>query len=81
MLHLLPEGADATAPQLTWLRPAEGATVDAADPVEIEVEAWDERGDMKEVRLLVDGQPCSEGLVPVPDALASGGRRLGRPRR
>ncbi|MET0768431.1 MAG: M14 family zinc carboxypeptidase, partial [Solirubrobacteraceae bacterium] len=56
MLHLLPTGADTTAPQVTWLRPGDGATVDAADPVEIEVEAWDERGDMKEVRLSVDGE-------------------------
>ena len=57
MLHLLPTSADGAAPQLTWLRPAAGATVNVADPVEIEVEAVDERGDLKEVRLSVDGQP------------------------
>ena len=44
-------------PQVTWLRPDEGADVNATDPVEIEVEAWDERGDLKEVRLSVDGPP------------------------
>ncbi len=56
MEHLLPEGADNAAPAVTWLRPDEGATVNAADPVEIEVEAVDERGDMDEVRLTVDGE-------------------------
>ena len=34
---------------MTWLRPGDGAAVNAADPVEIEVEALDERGDIKEV--------------------------------
>jgi Bacterial Ig domain len=56
MAHLLPAAADDADPTVTWLRPAEGATVNAADPVEIEVEAVDERGDMKETRLLVGGQ-------------------------
>jgi hypothetical protein len=56
MAHLLPTGADTAAPTVTWLRPGAGATVNAADPVEIEVEAVDERGDMKETRLLVGGQ-------------------------
>ena len=56
MAYLLPTGADTVAPTLTWLRPDEGATVNAADPVEIEVEGVDERGDMKEVRLSVGGQ-------------------------
>ncbi len=37
------------------MRPAENAEVSVADPVEIEVEAVDERGDVKEVRLSVDG--------------------------
>ena len=56
MAYLLPTGADTVAPTLSWLRPDEGATVNAADPVEIEVEGVDERGDMKEVRLSVGGQ-------------------------
>ena len=56
MLHLLPTTADAAAPTVTWLRPDEGADVSVADPVEIEVEAVDERGDVKEVRLSVDDQ-------------------------
>ena len=55
MAYLLPDGADTIPPTVTWLRPGDGATVDAADPVEIEVEPVDERGDMREVRLVVDG--------------------------
>ena len=56
MAHLLPAGADTAAPTVTWLRPGDGATVNAADPVEIEVEAVDERGDVREVRLSIGGQ-------------------------
>jgi hypothetical protein len=56
MAHLLPAGADTTAPTVSWLRPGDGATVNAADPVEIEVEAVDERGDVKEVRLSIGGR-------------------------
>ena len=56
MGHLLPAGADTTAPTVSWLRPGEGATVSVVDPVEVEVEAVDERGDLKEVRLSVGGQ-------------------------
>ena len=44
------------APTVTWLRPDAGATVNVADPVEVEVEAVDERGDLKEVRLILHGQ-------------------------
>jgi murein tripeptide amidase MpaA len=54
--HLLPTSADTAAPTVTWLRPDENATVPVVDPVEIEVEAVDERGDVKEVRLSVGGQ-------------------------
>ena len=79
MGHLLPTTADTTAPTVTWLRPGDGATVNAADPVEIEVEAVDERGDLKEVRLSVGGtQVAQEGLLPVPDALAADRRRRRR---
>ena len=56
MLHLLPTTADAAAPTVSWLRPGENAEVNVADPVEIEVEAADERGDLKEVRLSVGDQ-------------------------
>src|SRR4051794_30161308 len=56
MAHLLPASADTTAPTVSWLRPGDGATVNSADPVEIEVEAVDERGDLKEVRLSVGGE-------------------------
>ena len=55
-----PTAADTTAPTVTWLRPGDGATVNVADPVEIEVEAVDDRGDIKEVRLGVDGQPVEK---------------------
>ena len=56
MAHLLPSGADTAAPTVTWLRPGAGATVSVTDPVEVEVEAVDDRGDMKEVRLIHRGQ-------------------------
>lgn len=56
LAHLLPTAADTAAPEVSFLRPGPGATVNAADPVEVEVEAYDARGDMKEVRLTVDGQ-------------------------
>ena len=56
MAHLLPAGADTAPPTVSWLRPGEGATVNAADPVEIEVEAVDERGDVREVRLSIGGR-------------------------
>jgi Zinc carboxypeptidase/Bacterial Ig domain len=56
MAYLLPTGADATAPSVSWLRPDENATVGVADPVEIEVEAADERGDIKEARLRIGNQ-------------------------
>jgi hypothetical protein len=59
MAHLLPTTADTTAPTVTWLRPDEGATVNAADPVEIEVEGVDERGDLKEIRLSAGGKPVA----------------------
>ena len=54
--YLLPVAADTTAPTVDWLRPGADAEVTPADPVEIEVEAVDERGDIKEVRLKVGGQ-------------------------
>ena len=38
----------------------QGATVSVADPVEVEVEASDDRGDIKEVRLSVNGQPVAK---------------------
>ena len=56
MGHLLPTGADTTGPTVSWLRPEQNATVGVADPVEIEVEAVDERGDIKEARLRVGNQ-------------------------
>ena len=75
MLHLLPTSADTTAPQVTWLRPGENATVNAADPVEIEVEAVGRAGRHEggaPVRRRQAG--AAQGVVPVPDALVPGGR-------
>ena len=60
LAYLLPTTADTTAPTVTWLRPSFGATVSVADPVEVEVEASDDRGDIKEVRLSVNGQPVAK---------------------
>jgi hypothetical protein len=53
MLHLLPAGADTTAPTVAFTYPAAAATATPLDPVEVEVDAVDERGDMKETRLFV----------------------------
>ena len=78
MAHLLPTTADTVAPTVSWLRPDAGATVNVADPVEIEVEAADERGDIKEARLTLERHArADEGVLPVPDALAADGRRRG----
>jgi Zinc carboxypeptidase/Collagen triple helix repeat (20 copies)/Bacterial Ig domain len=51
--YLLPTTPDTTPPTVAFAYPDEGATATTLDPVEIEVDAVDERGDMKEVRLLV----------------------------
>jgi hypothetical protein len=58
LTHLLPPTADTTAPQVAFKAPASdsGQTFTPRDPVEVDVTAADERGDMKEVRLLADGQ-------------------------
>ena len=57
LAHLLPTTADATAPQVAFKAPESGSgqTFTPRDPVEVDVTAADERGDMKEVRLLADG--------------------------
>jgi hypothetical protein len=54
--HLLPTTPDTTAPTVAFTYPADGATATPLDPVEVEVDAYDERGDMKEVRLFVGDQ-------------------------
>jgi hypothetical protein len=56
--HLLPTAADTTAPQVAFKAPASGSgqMFTPRDPVEVDVTAADERGDMKEVRLLADGE-------------------------
>ena len=58
LAHLLPTTADTTAPSpVAFKWPAADAfAATPRDPVEVDVTAADERGDMKEVRLLADGQ-------------------------
>ena len=56
--HLLPTAADTTAPSPVAFKCAGGRRRSrrrTRDPVEVDVTAADERGDMKEVRLLADG--------------------------
>jgi Zinc carboxypeptidase/Bacterial Ig domain len=57
--HLLPEGPDTTPPTVAFTYPSQLATVRRTDPVEVEVDAVDERGDMKEVALEVGGETVS----------------------
>ncbi|HWM10406.1 MAG TPA: hypothetical protein VNO82_13730, partial [Solirubrobacteraceae bacterium] len=58
MAHLLPTTADTTAPSSVAFKwpLADGFEATPRDPVEVDVTAADERGDMKEVRLLADGE-------------------------
>ena len=49
--YLLPATADTTAPVAEFTYPLELKEVNAVDPVDLEVKAYDERGDIKEVRL------------------------------
>jgi zinc carboxypeptidase/Big-like domain-containing protein len=53
LAYLLPTAADTTAPTVAYTYPADGSVATPRDPVEVEVDAFDERGDMKEVRLYV----------------------------
>ena len=57
MAHLLPATPDTTAPSSVGFKYplADGFVATTRDPVEVDVTAADERGDMKEVRLVVDG--------------------------
>jgi Big-like domain-containing protein/collagen triple helix repeat protein len=58
MTHLLPTTPDTTAPapvRFKWPL-VDDFVATPRDPVEVDVTAADERGDMKEVRLLADGQ-------------------------
>jgi hypothetical protein len=59
MAHLLPTTPDTTAPSSVAFKfpRADGFEATPRDPVEVDVTAADERGDMKEVRLLADGEP------------------------
>ena len=58
MAHLLPTTPDTTAPSPVAFKfpTADAFVATPRDPVEADVTAADERGDMKEVRLLADGE-------------------------
>ena len=57
MAHLLPTTPDTAAPLVAFKWPAaDGFAGTTRDPVEVDVTAADARGDMKEVRLLADGE-------------------------
>lgn len=61
--YLLPTTADTAAPQASFKWPRNNSTATPRDPVEVDVTAFDERGDMQEVRLKADGRLI--GTVPV----------------
>jgi hypothetical protein len=73
LLHVLPTGADTTGPTVAYTYPADGETVTPRDPVEVEVDAVDERGDMKEVRLYA-GEELVARKVSFPFQLRTGRR-------
>ena len=54
--YLLPATPDTTAPTIAGFKyPADNYQATPADPVDLELTAYDERGDMKEVRLYANG--------------------------
>jgi hypothetical protein len=56
MAHLLPAGADTTAPTIVGYKyPTNLSTATPRDPVELELTAYDERGDMDRVDLYANG--------------------------
>src|SRR4051812_27956180 len=62
--YLLPTTADTTPPTIDAFKyPEENFQATPANPVELEVTAYDERGDMKQVNLYANGQPYAS--VPV----------------
>ena len=64
MQHLLPTGADTTPPTIVGYKyPTNLSTATPRDPVELELTAFDERGDMDRVDLYADGALHSS--VPV----------------
>ncbi|HEY6890277.1 MAG TPA: M14 family zinc carboxypeptidase, partial [Solirubrobacter sp.] len=52
--YLLPATPDTTAPVVDFTYPLELKEVTAVDPVDLEVKGYDERGDIKEVRLFAN---------------------------
>jgi hypothetical protein len=64
MLHLLPTDADTTAPTIVGYKwPPADFVATTRDPVEVDVTAFDERGDMSHVTLLADGVPVQTTSV------------------
>lgn len=56
MAHLLPATADATPPTVVGFKyPAQNAVATPNDPLDLELTAFDERGDMDKVELYADG--------------------------
>jgi len=56
MLHLLPTTADTTPPTINGFKyPTQNAVATPNDPVDLELTAFDERGDMDKVDLYADG--------------------------
>ena len=57
MTHLLPTTADTTPPTINGFKyPANNYVATTNDPVDLELTAFDERGDMDKVELYADGQ-------------------------
>ena len=79
MAHLLPASNDTTAPTIVGFKyPTNLSTATPRDPVELELTAFDERGDMDYVDLKRRrlAHPADAGLsVPVPLHAAGLGRR------
>jgi hypothetical protein len=66
LAYLLPPTADTTAPTIAgfkWPPPPADFTATTRDPVEVDVTAFDERGDMSHVTLLADGEPVQTTTV------------------
>jgi hypothetical protein len=62
--YLVPTTADTTAPTIVGYKwPPASSTATPADPIEVDVTAYDDRGDLKQVNLYADG--ALVGSVPV----------------
>jgi zinc carboxypeptidase/Big-like domain-containing protein len=62
--YLVPKTADTVAPTIVGYKwPLANSTATPADPIEVDVTAYDDRGDLKQVNLYADG--ALVGSVPV----------------